>query len=464
MNPLNDVIAAIATPIGEGGISVVRVSGNNAIEVADKGFRGRQQLKSAGAYTAHFGQFVDANGNVLDEVIATVFHEPHSYTAENSVEISCHGGVFVTRKILDSLIAFGARMAEPGEFTKRAFLNGRIDLSQAEAVADLIRSQSEASHKTSLQQLEGKLSIKIGEIRKRLLDLCSLIELELDFVEEGLEFTKRDQLAKEIESAIQHLSQLVNSYEYGKVCREGIKVVLAGISNVGKSSILNNLLDENRAIVTEIPGTTRDVIEENVIIDGLLFRIVDTAGLRMSHDLVEKEGMKRTESQLRSSDIIVLVVDASTGFDSMDKAILDQVVKEVSHQNLLVAYNKIDLKSGSERISTLSELGQLKSTRISALTGEGLDEFRRLLVQTALSGTSRSPGASLVITNDRHRDSLARSVTSLSLALDSLKSGRSNEFIAVDLHAALSSLGEIIGLVTSDDILNNIFSRFCIGK
>jgi tRNA modification GTPase len=464
MNPLDDVIAAIATPIGEGGISIIRISGKDAIAIADKGFRGKQPLASAATHTAHFGGFIDPDGNAIDEVIATVFLEPHSYTAENSVEISCHGGMFVTRKILDSIVAYGARPAEPGEFTKRAFLNGRIDLSQAEAVADLIHARSEISHRTSLQQLEGKLSIKVAELRQQLLDVCGLLELELDFAEEGLEFTDKGKISRQIESVIEYLNQLIDSYKYGRVYREGFKVVLAGKPNVGKSSILNMLLNENRAIVTEIPGTTRDVIEENVVIDGLLFRIVDTAGMRKSEDFIENEGIRRAESQLRTSDLIVLVLDAGTGFKSTDKNVFDQLLKEVKNRNLLVAENKIDLLAKGTIPDLPDELKEYDIIKISAKTGAGFGKFKKKLVGMALSGSGTGVERSLVITSSRHRDSFQKAVRSLSVAMESLKSSQSNEFVAVDLRAALDSLGEIIGVVTTDDILHNIFSRFCIGK
>lgn len=464
MNPLDDVIAAIATPIGEGGISIIRISGKDAIAIADKGFRGKHPLTSAATHTAHFGGFIDPDGNAIDEVVATVFREPHSYTAENSVELGCHGGMFVTRKILDSIVAYGARPAEPGEFTKRAFLNGRIDLSQAEAVADLIHARSEISHRTSLQQLEGKLSIKVAELRQRLLDVCGLLELELDFAEEGLEFTDKDKISVEIESVIEYLNQLINSYKYGRVYREGFKVVLAGKPNVGKSSILNTLLNENRAIVTEIPGTTRDVIEENVVIDGLLFRVVDTAGLRKSQDFIENEGIRRTESQMQTSDLIVLVLDAGTGYESGDKNVFDQLLKEVKKRNFLVTENKIDLAGKATFLGLPDKLKEYDVIRISAKTGAGFGEFKKRLVRMALSGSGAGIECSLVITSERHRDSFQKAVRSLSVALESLKNSQSNEFIAVDLRAALDSLGEIIGVVTTDDILRNIFSRFCIGK
>ncbi len=464
MNPLDDVIVAIATPIGEGGISIIRISGKNAISIADKGFRGKHPLTSVATHTAHFGGFIDPDGIAIDEVIATVFLEPHSYTAENSVEISCHGGMFVTRKILDSVVAYGARLAEPGEFTKRAFLNGRIDLSQAEAVADLIHARSEISHRTSLQQLEGRLSIRVAELRQRLLDVCGLLELELDFAEEGLEFTDKNKIRVEIESVIEYLNQLVDSYKFGRVYREGFKVVLAGKPNVGKSSILNTLLNENRAIVTEIPGTTRDVIEENVLIDGMLFRIVDTAGLRKGENLIENEGIRRTESQLHTSDLIVFVLDASAGYRATDQSILDQLLKEVRHPNLLIAENKIDLLEDVAILDIPDELRKFDVLRISAKTGAGFGELKSKLAQIALGGSGSGVERSLVITSSRHRDSFQKAAMSLSVALESLRTSQSNEFITVDLRAAMGTLGEIIGVVTTDDILDNIFSKFCIGK
>ncbi len=464
MNPLNDVIAAIATPIGEGGISVIRVSGKNAIEITDKGFRGKQLLSMVSSHTAHFGTFLDTEGNVIDEVIATVFREPHSYTAENSVEISCHGGMFVTNKILDVVLSFGARLAEPGEFTKRAFLNGRIDLSQAEAVADVIQSRSERSHQASMKQLQGMLSKRIADIREKLLNLCGLLELELDFVEDGYEFTNKSKIANEIKEVIMYLNELVDSFKYGKVFREGVRVVLAGKPNVGKSSVFNYLLSENRAIVTDVPGTTRDVIEEAISIDGVLFNLVDTAGLRISNDVVEMEGIRRTNVQIRESDVILFLFDANDGGSEYDTLELNLLLNKINHKNIVLVLNKVDLLNGNHDAKLPSNLKDFRLIRFSAKTGLGIDVMRKELVRIALGDRTASLEGGFVVTSMRHRDSLISANNFLLLAQNSLLSGKSNEFIAVDIRSALNSLGEIIGIVTSEDILNGVFSKFCIGK
>ncbi|TAK65482.1 MAG: tRNA uridine-5-carboxymethylaminomethyl(34) synthesis GTPase MnmE, partial [Bacteroidetes bacterium] len=287
MKHQDDTIAAIITPIGEGGISVIRISGAQAIEIAENGFRGKQRLSDVASHTVHFGSYIGGEGELLDDVLATIFKQPHSYTGEDVVEISCHGSILVTQKILESIIQHGARIAEPGEFTKRAFLNGKMDLTQAEAVADIIRTNSDRSHKASLLQLKGRTSQAIKSIRDKLLNICSLVELELDFSEEGLEFINRSEIESRLVSVIGEIEKLINSYSQGRVIRDGVKVVIFGKPNVGKSSLMNALLEKERAIVTHISGTTRDTIEENIHINGILFRLVDTAGLRETNDLIE---------------------------------------------------------------------------------------------------------------------------------------------------------------------------------
>jgi tRNA modification GTPase len=464
MNPQDDVIAAIATPIGEGGISVIRVSGRDAIKTVDKSFRGKNPLHTVSTHTAHFGYIADRSSEVIDEVIATVFRGPHSYTTEDSVEISCHGGIFVTKKILDAVLSCGARLAEPGEFTKRAFLNGRIDLSQAEAVADIICSQSELSHRASVWQLQGQLSNKVGEIRERLINVCSLLELELDFVEEGIEFTNKQFLANEVGSLLRQINQLIESYKVGRVYREGVKVVLVGKPNVGKSSIFNILLNHDRAIVTHIPGTTRDTIEENVTINGLLFKIVDTAGLRSTNDLIEIEGVKRTEKQIEQSDMIVFVIDSSSGFDKEDQHTFFNVqgLKPEMLDSCILVINKIDIEPRKPDITLPDELTKVPKIFISAKTCAGMESLRKSLIEIALPCSYF--GQSHVITNTRHKESLSKTAKCLVRALDCIKDIKSNELIAFELRQAMNFLGEIVGTITTDEILNNIFARFCIGK
>lgn len=468
MKQLDDIIVAIATPIGEGGISVIRVSGKGAIELVDKGFRGKIRLQSAKSHTLHYGKYVDATGETMDEVVASVFRAPNSYTAEDVVELSCHGGVYVSRRILESVIANGARLAEPGEFTKRAFLNGRLDLSQAEAVADLIKARSERSRRSSLVQLEGSLSTEINQILSKLTHLCGLVELELDFVEEGITLKTNESIRSDIQSMIDRLVSLVSSFSYGRLLRDGVKVVLAGRPNVGKSSLLNALLDQNRAIVTEIPGTTRDVIEENLVLDGILFRLVDTAGIRSTLDPVEMLGVERSKEQIRQADICLYIVDISK--DELDEEV--EFLKEVSalrreddHIKIIVA-NKSDISNHvlTTRFLEASLLSEAKKYLVSAKTREGIQDLAKGIVDECFYNGLGSSDESITVTNERHKNELESAIKSLKLALHSIEKGESGEVIALDLRGALNALGAIVGTVTTDDILNSIFSKFCIGK
>jgi tRNA modification GTPase len=464
----DDTIAAIATPIGEGGISIVRLSGKHAFEIADRVFRGKTALKSAHTHTAHVGYIVDLNGEPVDEVISTVFKSPHSYTAEDCVEISCHGGVLVTRRVLESVLQVGARMAEPGEFTKRAFINGRLDLSQAEAVADLIQSRSELSRRSSLQQLAGKLSERLGKIREELVKTAGLLELELDFVEEDIELTNKREISTRLRGVIGDLKVLIESFNIGRYYRDGVKVVILGRPNVGKSSLLNALLNENRAIVTDIPGTTRDTIEESIIINGVVFRLVDTAGLRDPVDVIEMEGIRRTESEMATADLVLLVVDFSQAFDNYGLGLTDDLQEKVDsfNEKCIVVLNKLDLVIGSELpTSTQTPFGvQCPVVKVSALTHEGLDKLKIILGNAVSSRGLRTGDSSVVITSVRHKEALERALLSLELANGSIDRGQSPEFVSVDLRNALDFLGEIAGTVTSEEILNSIFQRFCIGK
>ena len=459
-----ETIVAIATPIGEGGISVVRISGSQAFQIIDRSFRGKQQLSSALTHTAHFGKIVSPTDNILDEVIVTVFKSPHSYTGEDVVEISCHGGVFVTNSILNEMIINGARIAEPGEFTKRAFLNGKIDLSQAEAVADLIRAKTEASHQTSIQQLQARLSLEINILRQKIINLISLIELELDFSEERLELIERRKILSEINDVEESIKMMLNSYNTGKIFREGAKVVLAGRPNVGKSSILNRLLNTNRAIVTDIPGTTRDIIEESVNINGVLFNIADTAGLRQSNDLVEREGISRTKDQIKYSNIVLFIIDLSDGYTDNDKLIISKIIQDnsVISNNLLIVENKYDLIS-HDPIKSVED-NNLEKAVVSAKTGYGFDRLKNKIYDMVLGDSKYNGDRSVVITNIRHFNNLKICLISLEDAKKTLNSNYSGEFIVAHLRSGLYCLEEIIGAVTSDDIINNIFSKFCIGK
>lgn len=463
-----DTIAAIATPIGEGGISVIRISGPSAFATADACFRGRVKLAEAASHTAHFGYIADATGQRLDEVVATVFKSPHSYTGEDVVEVSCHGGAYVTQAILSTFLSLGARLAEPGEFTKRAFLNGKMDLSQAEAVADLIHARSGLSLRSSLSQLQGRLSEQINAVREKLISTIGLLELELDFAEDGYEFVEKQKAISDLDEIIGRINKLLDTYKSGKIHRDGVKVVLAGAPNVGKSSLLNQLLNENRAIVTDIPGTTRDVIEENLTINGILFRVIDTAGLRKTADVVEQEGVARTKAKVEESDLVLLVLDASRPAEAPDIEPLSQVAKVIKEgmKACVVAVNKVDLNPtiNGKLLQSMSFLKGLPTVRVSALTGYGIDELKQTMVSSTLGGGKQAPESSVLVTNLRHFQAIKSAKEALLLAKESLGRGESSEFVAVDLRSALDSLGEITGVVTTEEILNSIFSKFCIGK
>jgi tRNA modification GTPase len=459
-----DTIAAVATAVGDGAISIVRVSGKRSIELIDKVFSGKQKLIQAHSHTIHYGKISDPKGQIIDEVLAAVFKSPNSYTSEDMVEINCHGGWFVTNRMLQTILDSGARMAEPGEFTKRAFVNGRIDLVQAEAVADLIKARSDLAHKASISQLEGKLSNKLINLNSQLINLIGLIELELDFVEEQISLIDSRSAAETLSNIIQELKKLSDSFKLGKLYREGIKVVIAGKPNSGKSSLLNLLLKENRAIVTPIPGTTRDVIEENFIIDGALFVLTDTAGIRTTSDYIEIEGVKRSHDKIREADIVLFVIDIGT------KSLEDEIklIKQISFDNkhILIVLNKIDLVNlvdiRQNKINTI--FPNIPNVLFSALNRIGLQELELALFNAVFSDRPPVSDSSIYIVNERHKQAILAAIDSLNLARKSEEQKLSGEFAAVDLRAAIDSLGSIIGKVTTEDILNDIFSNFCIGK
>lgn len=454
-----DTIGAIATPIGEGAIAVIRVSGPDTLGISDIVFRGHIKLAEAKGYTAHYGRIVDKHGDPVDEVVVTVFKRPHSYTGEDSVEISCHGGVHVANEILETILAAGVRLADPGEFTKRAFLNGRIDLSQAEAIADLIAAKSERARRASINQLDGHLKQVLGESKSGLLNICSLLELELDFLEDGIPLVSAEVINDKIMHVLRLIENLVGSYEVGKLYREGISVVLVGKPNVGKSSIFNALLRSNRAIVSSTPGTTRDYLEESITFRGLQFRLVDTAGLRTSIDAVELEGVRRTQSAMDTSDVVLLIDDVSNPIIDA-KEVLGPDTEWLNGRKVLRVRNKIDLLEDS---SGTAELLQHHIHPVSAKTGDGIDTLTIAMFEICMSG-ERDEGSSVCITNRRHREALIRARESLRRARGLLAGTTPNEILAIDVREAIDAIGEITGEVTTDEILDEIFSRFCIGK
>ena len=455
-------IAAIATPIGIGGISVIRISGHDSVQIANSVFKGSVNLVDAASHTIHYGIVKDIDdSSVVDTVLVSVFRNPNSYTGEDVIEISCHGGYFVAQKILSLLYAAGSSPAKPGEFTQRAFLNGKLDLAQAEAVADIIHSRSEKSHKASVMQLSGRLSMYVNSIRNQLLNLCSLLELELDFSQEGIELAAREDILNRISAIEVEIKKLSDSYSSGKFVREGVHVAIIGKPNAGKSSLINILLEEERAIVSEIAGTTRDVIEESIILNGIEFVFFDTAGLRDTYDTIEQEGIRRTLLSLKQADIAIFIIDSSHKFSQSDSLMLKQINESAGIQMpFLICINKIDIKN---RAFSLLDIGIDHSVEISCKLSLGIDKLKKELVDLSLPNHDPN-SSSIVITNIRHKEALNSSLKSLQNAKETISKGLGGDFTAIDLRDALNFLGEIIGLTTPDDILNHIFGKFCIGK
>lgn len=448
---INDTITAVATPPGEGAISIIRVSGEDSFKIIDTIFRGKVKIAFAASHTIHYGKIVDEKGVVIDDVLVSVFKGPNSYTGEDSVEISTHGNSLITKKILELLLSKNVRSAEPGEFTKRAFLNGKIDLSQAEAVLDVIKSRTDSALRGARNQLDGLLSQKVNTLRQTLINASSLIELELDFSEEGYEFLPKDEIIEKIDKVLTEIDYLLNSYRFGKILKDGINLAIIGEPNVGKSSLLNYILKEARAIVSDIPGTTRDIIREEISIDGVLFKIFDTAGIRNSDDVIELEGVRRSLEAVKNADLILWLTDVNNEYSEDIKSELD---KYAISSRIIKVVNKIDLGK-NENIKA--------DVYISSKTGEGIDQLFEEMKKHAI-GDGVYTEKSTVINNVRHYAALKKTVEYLNSAKNSVYSNMSGEFIAVDLRNAIDALSEIIGAVTTDDILNNIFQKFCIGK
>ena len=448
MNQFGDTICAPATGTG-GAISIIRVSGPDALKLADRivRFRTGAALSSEG-YILKFGSIPE-----VDDVLVSIFRAPHSYTGEDSVEISCHASRIIVEKILQMLVAAGGRMAEPGEFTRRAFVNGKMDLSQAEAVADLIAAGSELSHKVALSQLKGAYSCELKGLRKELVQLATLLELELDFSEEDLEFADRAHLQALLDKAMAHVEKLVESFRTGNAVRNGVPVAIVGPVNAGKSTLLNALVGEDRAIVSDVPGTTRDTVEETLTLGGILFRFIDTAGLRESNDRIEKIGIERSYGSIAKAQTVVAVLDGCAPLPEVQKSFAS-IAERAAGKNLIVLRNKVDICSGAapEGLDVLD---------VSARTGEGLDALRDKLVD--VSGLGDWNGSALV-TNMRHYEALERALDSLRQVSLGLHRKSPTELLAQDLRDAISELGSIFGEVSTDEILGSVFSKFCIGK
>lgn len=461
----NDAICAIATASGMGAIAVVRLSGQRCHEIALSIFKSRTRnfdKSSIVPNKAYFGDLIDGT-DVVDEAIVTFFASPHSYTGEDSVEISCHGSVYIQQKVLEILIARGARLAGPGEFSRRAFLNNKLDLAQAEAVADLIASQSEASHKIAVNQLKGGFSKELRDIRSRLLDITSLLELELDFSEEDVEFADRTQLLELIEEAISHIGRLTESFRLGNAIKNGIPVTIAGETNTGKSTLLNAILGEERAIVSDIEGTTRDTVEETFNIFGTLYRFIDTAGIRQTTEEIERIGIERTFKKMEEADVILGMVDMTKGLEKAISAIRLIVSKvDRQQQTLIVLCNKRDVARDFPCERLLSEFEDIPIEFVSAKDNDDVERIKRFIFNNS---SLHSVGANeTLVTNMRHYESLRRSKENLEQVREGIMVGLSADLLSQDLRQALFYLGSITGEITNDEVLGNIFGRFCVGK
>ncbi|MDE6276623.1 MAG: tRNA uridine-5-carboxymethylaminomethyl(34) synthesis GTPase MnmE [Muribaculaceae bacterium] len=443
---VNDTICAVSTAPGAGGIAVVRVSGPDAIAVCDRIWRGKP-LEEARSHTARVGTLLDSNGEALDEAVALVFRGPHSFTGEDTVELSVHGSRWIQREALAALVSRGARIAEPGEFTRRAFASGRLDLAQAEAVADMIAASSRAAARVALKQMRGSISEKLDGLRKRLVDLASLLELELDFSEEDVEFASREKLVDATEAVVSEIKRLLGSYRSGAAIKDGIPVAIIGATNAGKSSLLNALLGEDRAIVSDIHGTTRDTIEDTLEIGDYLFRIIDTAGIRETSDKIERLGIERSREVLKRANIILHVIDPSAPEGDSPEIPEDAQILRI--------INKSDLGIGKD----------LDGIHISAKTGEGLEGLRQKIVECAARDIATGGEEDAVlITNARHAAALEAAAKSAQTLLDGLQTTLPSDLLAQDLRETLHHLATITGEISTTEILTNIFSHFCIGK
>jgi tRNA modification GTPase len=458
---LTDTIVALATPSGVGAIGVIRLSGPDAIRIANSVFHGKN-LEQQASHTVHLGTIRNDEGRILDEVLATVFVAPRSYTGENVVEVSCHGSDYIIQELMQLFIQKGARTANPGEYTLRAFLNGQMDLSQAEAVADLIASSSKSSHTIAMQQMRGGFSDEIKKLRQELIDFASLIELELDFSEEDVEFADRSKLEDLVQKIQRIIKALLDSFQLGNVMKNGVSTVIAGRPNAGKSTLLNALLNEERAIVSEIAGTTRDTIEEVLNIKGVQFRIIDTAGIRDATDTIEAIGVEKTMQKVQSSALLVYVFDVVETQPEEVRADLEKLVHENIH--VLVVANKMDLNPYTKKEHYFPENNTTDYhwVPVSALNKMNIDYLKESLHDAVLS--KKINLESTIVANARHYEALQKAYQDLDRVLQGLSTGITADFVAMDIRAALHHLGEITGEISTDDLLGNIFGRFCIGK
>ena len=463
----NDSIVALATPSGAGAIAIIRISGKDAISIGNSVFQSikGKDLTKQKSHTLHLGHIID-NQKTLDEVLVSIFKGPHSYTGENTIEISCHGSTYIQQQIIQLLLRKGCRMASPGEFTLRAFLNGKLDLSQAEAVADLISSDNEASHQIAMQQMRGGFSNEIAKLREELLNFASLIELELDFVEEDVEFADRSQFHELLNRIELVLKRLIDSFAMGNVIKNGIPVAIVGEPNVGKSTLLNALLNEERAIVSEIAGTTRDTIEDELVIGGIGFRFIDTAGIRETEDVVESIGIRKTFEKIEQAQVVLYLFESVKFQVSGSEYIteIEKVKNKYPLKPLIVVINKIDLLSEEEILNIQKQLEtlNLKPETISAKQNIGVDQLKNQLLSFVNTGALRNNET--IVTNTRHYDSLLKALDEIQKVKYGLETNLSSDLMALDIREALYHFGMITGQVTNDELLGNIFANFCIGK
>lgn len=466
MLPNRDNIIALATPQGIGAIGVIRLSGSDVISICSQVFYVKgvtKDLTKVKGHTLHFGLIKNEN-QIVDEVLVSVFKAPHSYTGENSIEISCHGSPYIQQEIINLFLRIGVRMANPGEFTLRAFLNGKLDLSQAEAVADLIASNSKASHQIAMQQMRGGFSSDLKNLRQELLNFASLIELELDFAEEDVSFVNRDDFKVLLEKIKLHIKKLIDSFSVGNVLKNGIPIAIVGEPNVGKSTLLNALLNDDKAIVSEIAGTTRDAIEDAIIIDGVLFRFIDTAGIRDTQDIIENIGIKKTFENIDKAQLVLYLVDASkiqnSDLDIYNTALeINKIQEKYPDKEILTVINKSDLISDFNPTKLKTQNSKLY---ISAKYKTGIDKLITTLTNLSKAG-NLSPNQTIV-SNARHYEALNHALNAINEVFDGIENQLTSDLLAIDIRQALHYLGEITGEVTNDDLLGNIFANFCIGK
>ena len=459
MHPLDDTIAAIATPLGEGGLAVIRISGADALEVADRCFTpvgiNSRKPTEATTHTLHFGKIV-RDGKQVDEVLCAVMRAPRTYTHEDVVEITCHGGVLSSKMVLDTVLASGARLAEPGEFTKRAFLNGRIDLTQAEAVLDMIHSRTELALSVANEQLAGKLGQRINQLRDSLMESLAHIEAYIDFPEEDIEPETQAQLELRLANGLVLVDQLLRTANEGQILRQGVRAAIVGRPNAGKSSLLNQLLGRDRAIVSPIPGTTRDTIEETANIRGIPVVFIDTAGLREAQDGLEAEGIRRSRESLMRAEFVLHVLDAGEALTEQDKKYLT----EFAEKKRIVVCNKVDLP---RELTLATDDGVKEMVDVSCATGQGIEALKDAIKSLIWSGEIKAEMLEVMI-NSRHQDALRRGQEAASRALNALRANESLEFVALELHIAVNAIGEVVGKTATEDMLDIIFKQFCIGK